>query len=294
MKNNITIDCLNSEEWENSCKDLSGFSFFSSLAWLKYTGEVFNLENIFLKINFNEKVIFISIQQKEGVGFSNFIGYGGFITDLFLTQGDISDVLKTVEEKFNISLRRVKCFPFLDIEILKKYSQSTSFVDLSIFDGTFNLEKLNKHTRYILKKKSSFQIKIEQVLPNNINDVYKIYQETTKRVGSAYVTPMELFQKLSCDKNTLFISASIEGVVRAASVFFYDETTMYYWWNMSDTLGKKHYLNYYLVEFALREAVVKKLLHFDMGSSHSESVRLFKKNWGANLKTFYLLEENAH
>lgn len=278
---------LSSKKWHAVARTLTGYTFFSSEEWLEMTAKIFKLKNYFFCIRKDTRAFYVSVQQDTSASYSNFIGYGGFITNDEMTFLEFKECCLLLNAELPFPIVRMKCSPRTSLALADMPIEYTSILDMSQDGGSFIL---SKKIRYALRKIEAANIVVRPLKKEEVLTAYDLYLKTAARVGSAYRTPIELFESLFICTTAYGIGVFNDDVLHAASIFMYDETTMYYWWNMSDEQGRKANYNYLLIEQAILFARKKKLRWLDMASSHSRSIRLFKKNWGALDKPFIFLD----
>jgi hypothetical protein len=273
--------------WLESVKDLPGYSFFSSPAWLEVTANHFSLTNKFLKVEReNKPPCYIAIQQKGNIAYSNFIGYGGFISSESIDEDLFGFFVKEIEIRYDISIARIKCH-YLSPVLVKSSTQDTF-----IFKVPESEDKTHFSKKIIYElRKNPVGLLIRPLAANDSEELYDLYLETVSRNGSSYVTPKDLFKSITEMSDALILGAFVDNKLHAASVFMHDAISLYYWWNMSDTYGLHYRLNYALIKYALNMAISLQVKFFDMASSHSPEQARFKKNWGAKPTPIILFEK---
>ncbi len=284
--NSKEIKELTIKDWYSRTVGLSGYTFFSSMEWVSLTAEIFNLTNHFLVISDSGALIYTIVQvDKNGLGYSTFIGYGGLITDNIISDTLTKRIYRLIEDYLRLKIIRIKDSPFIEKTSCDANTKNTSAIKIDT--GYVP----NKNIRYFLKKVNYNVVSIRKLESNEIDSMYDLYLDTSLRVKSAYTTPKELFKSMFTMKDVYILGGFDEKQkLHAASIFMYDNQTMYYWWNMSDDIAKKEYYNYALIYHAIELAVQQKLNWFDMATSHSETLKVFKKSWGAIDVPFLSLE----
>ena len=291
MKYNNYIKKISKQRWDKESFRYTGYNFFCSSEWMSITSKVFIIKNYFYEISFNNKIIFLPIQKSGKRIYSNFVGYGGFLTNDKITVDELNEIIKITENKTGAKFIRIKFSPSSIINTLDIHKELTSIIKIDPFEKDECGVILSKDIRYIIRNIDKKNIAIRTLLPSEITRAHHLHKATMKRVGAMYNTPVELFKRISKSKNAYFLGAFNKGILHAASIFLYDKNVMYYWWNMSDMFGRKKHLNHLLIKEALVLAKKRGLQQFDMASSHTESLRIFKRSWGAKEMPFFLIEK---
>jgi lipid II:glycine glycyltransferase (peptidoglycan interpeptide bridge formation enzyme) len=283
----MIIKEISQNVWNQKAKSVQGYTFFCSNEWLSLTKKIFILKNHFLIILNNKVITYVVVQvDNNNLGYSAFIGYGGLITNEYISNKLVEQIYDLIEKYLGISMVRVKCSPFI-----KKISY-TSEVDKTLAIKIKSDYLPGKKVRYSLRKVNSNLLFIRKLKLKEIDKLYDLYIDTSLRVKSVYQTPKKLFKLMLSMKNVCVLGVfNNEEKFHAVSIFMYDKQVMYYWWNMSDEIGRKEYHNYMLIYYAIKLAIKKNLLWFDMATSHSLTLELFKKAWGAKEVPFIFIQK---
>lgn len=111
-----------------------------------------------------------------------------------------------------------------------------------------------------------------------------------ERVGSNYLTPIDLFKRFAETDNVDFLGAYLKNKLVAGSIFLICNDAMYYWWNSSSEEGRLLSANYILIFNAIKNAMKTNINFLDMASSHSKNIEEPKLKWGAERTPLYILE----
>jgi hypothetical protein len=285
----MIINEINSNIWYEKAKSIQGYTFFNSKRWIESISKIFNLKNYYLSISYNENTIYTIVQvDKNKLGYSVFIGYGGLITSECISETLTKEVFISIENYLSISIVRVKGSPF--IQRFNYLSEKNNVLALKINSGYTP----NKKIRYIFNKINNKLFYIRKVKTEEIDELYDIYMITSKRVKSTYQTPKELFRLMIENEEIEVLGAfDTKEKIHAISIFMYSNKIMHYWWNMSDEISRKEYLNYMLIDHAIKIAIKKNISWLDMATSHSPELELFKKSWGSTKIPFIYLEKTS-
>lgn len=283
----MIIKEISQKTWNQKAKSVQGYTFFCSNKWLSLTEKIFILKNHFLVVLNNKATIYVVVQvDNNNLGYSVFIGYGGLITDEYISNKLVEQIYDLVEKCLSISIVRVKCSPFIR-KIL-----STSGVNNTLAIKIKSDYLPSKKVRYSLRKINGNLFYVRKLKLKEIDKLYNLYIDTSLRVKSAYQTPKKLFKLMLSMKNVYVLGVfNNDEKFHAVSIFMCDKQAMYYWWNMSDEIGRKGYHNYILIDYAIKLAIEKNLSWFDMATSHSLTLELFKKAWGAKEVPFIYREK---
>jgi len=283
----MIINEINSNIWHEKAKSIQGYTFFSSNKWIEITSKIFNLKNYYLNLSDNKNIIYTIVQVDENkLGYSMFIGYGGLITSECISETLTKEVFHTIEKYLNISIVRVKSSPF--IKKFNYLSEKNNVLALKINSDYIP----NKKIRYIFNKINNNLFYTRKVKTEEIDELYNIYITTSKRVKSSYQAPKELFKLMIETEGIEVLGAfDIKEKIHAISIFMYGNKIMHYWWNMSDEISRKEYLNYMLINHAIKIAIKKNISWLDMATSHSPELELFKKSWGSTKIPFIYFEK---
>lgn len=285
----MIINEIDSKTWQKKTKFIQGYTFFNSEKWIEITSKVFGLKNYYFNILDNKNTIYTIIQvDKNKLGYSIFIGYGGLITNECISEILIKEVFRAIEKYLDISIVRIKGSPF--IKKFNHLSEKNNVLALKINSDYTP----NKKIRYIFNKINNNLFYIRKVKTEEIDELYNIYINTSIRVKSAYQTPKELFKLMIKVEGVEVLGVfDIKEKIHAVSIFMYSNKIMHYWWNMSDEISRKEYLNYMLIGHAIKIAVKKNISWLDMATSHSPELELFKKSWGSTKIPFIYFEKTS-
>lgn len=288
----MQIQEIDVQIWQQAVDAYARDNFFQQTAWLNLVSNEFGLVNRYFETVINGSHVFLSIQIKDNVGYSNFIGYGGPVTSASLSQELLTDLIGGIENQYRIIIKRLKLFPS---EILtSSLSENWSIEHASILkiDSTWD-EKLQKQTKYSIKQAIKNGVEVKQIDKNHLGCFYEIYSETMARVKSSYKTPESLFHHLFGFSNVDFIGAFIDGRLEATCVFLNQGERSYYWWGASTLAGRKCNANYLILFSEIKKLQKTGFGILDMASSNNQGVSNFKTRWGAELKPFLFYQKNS-
>lgn len=289
----MKVEEITFDSWENIFNKSGSSNYFQSPEWLRLQSSTFNLKNLFYKIDVLDKSKYISFQEKEGNIYSSFIGYGGFLTrdGEIENLGLIHQTLNTISGKYNFKVGRVKLNPFLNyIGIQHPFIKSDTVI-LKMEDSLEKQEqKFNKKTRNLVRKSIKNGLIVKKISLDEVDLFYRFYKTTMERVGSNYLTSIDLFKKFTETDNVDFLGAYLKNKLVAGSIFLTCNDAMYYWWNSSSQEGRLFGANYILIFNAIKNAIKRNINFLDMASSHSKSIEEPKLKWGAERVPYYILE----
>jgi len=281
----ITID-----NWEKIFNKSGSSNYFQSPKWLKLQSSIFDLRNIFYEITMSGKSKYISFQEKGGSAYFNFIGYGGFLAKDGETENLnlIHEIANTIANKDHFEVSRIKLNPLLNYVGSQNLFIKSNTAILKIENDLEKQEQnINKKTRNLVRKAIKNQLIIKKVSVNDVDLFYKFYKTTMERVGSEYLTPIELFKKFAVADDVAFLGAYLKNKLVAASVFLKCKDVMYYWWNSSSDKGRLLDANYLLLFSAIKNAIKENIKFLDMASSHTATIEEPKLKWGAKKIPLY-------
>ncbi len=255
--------------------------FFDQPNFQNVLREVFSLKTSAFNFTLENTDGYINIQEDKTGIYSNFMGYGGPIMER--QTGNISSVLSALQQEYGKKFRRIKLYPFNSQLPHNGFKpEQTWILDLT----KFNLENLSKSVRYEVRKAKQNDVLIRPLEKEELESFYNIYKQTAARVGSSYLTPYLLFQKLHDIPACLFLGAFHKKELIATSVYLQSDQYVYFWWNSSTDKGRLLSANYSLTFEAINLFQNKGILHLDMASSHNEKILRSKENWGATPANF--------
>ncbi len=273
-------------EWKRILTEIGGFNFFQKEEWLNIVSKEFHLTNRYFRIKLKEGEAFICLQCNGKKAYSNFIGYGGPISNSNLDQFIIETFVNEIEAKFNIRIERIKLFPGKIISIKNtRWSTKTT----SILEIRNDWEsRISKNARNSVNNANKNLIYVRFITAAEFDQFYSLYEKTMERVKSSYKTSKPFFKKIFLLKNTYFIGAFKTKELIAVSVFLNNEKWSHYWWNASSQSGRKYNANYLIMFFAIKKLADNKFRFLDMASSNNNRILDFKRRWGAKDVEFSL------
>lgn len=289
----MKIEEITLDSWEKIFSKSGSSNYFQSPEWLRLQSSTFNLNNLFYKIKVLGKNKYISFQEKERNIYSSFIGYGGFLAkDGEIESLDlIQETLSTISNKYHFKVGRVKLNPLLNyIGIQPPFIKSNTAI-LKIENSLEKQEqKFNKKTRNLVRKPIKNGLTVKKISLDEVDLFYKFYKTTMERVGSNYLTPIDLFKRFAETDSVDFLGAYLKNKLVAGSIFLTCNDAMYYWWNSSSEEGRLLGANYILIFNAIKNAMKTNTNFLDMASSHSKNIEEPKLKWGAERTPLYILE----
>lgn len=288
----MKIQEIDVEAWQQAVDAHAKDNFFQQTAWLKLVSNEFGLVNRYLKAIINGSDVFLSLQIKDSIGYSNFIGYGGPVTSTPLTLELLADLIVAIENQYKIIIVRMKLFP--DDILSSSLLASWKIEDASILEVNPNWEeKLPKQTRYSIKQAVKNRVEVRKIEKIHLGRFYEIYSETMDRVKSSYKTPESLFRQLFEFPHVDFIGAFIDGKLEAICVFLNQGERSYYWWGSSTLAGRKYNANYLILFSEIKKLQKTGVRVLDMASSNNQGISNFKTQWGTELKPFLLYQNGG-
>jgi len=283
------IDNLNNvdEKIKSNIKN----NFFLDQDWLKLISKVFDLENVCLKIEYNSDLYYFFAHIQKDVILSPFIGYAGIINPSNLSDKELLEIFIEIEVFTGYKIERVKMFPNVesDSKFLKKNTHITAILEIAS-DQLEQEKKYKKVVRNSINYAKRSGVGVKTISSAQIEDFYSIYSDTMERVGSEYVAPMVLFEKMSEMKNVSFLGAYVGNELIAGSVFMHSGDFMFYWWNSSNEKGRDLCANYLLIDSAIKLARTKGIKYIDMASSNNDRIERGKLLWGSNRRSFFYFD----
>jgi len=258
--------------------------FFDSAEWQAVSSGSFGLLCKSFKIEVCGKDFAdISVDVDESGFYSHFTGYGGPDVD-YVNSDDIEEIISALERIINKPCKRLKFYPFVAVG---NYSQN-SFIQKTTSVLRLTNLSLKKEVLYEIRKAQSRAVSVRRLSSKeDIEDFYKIYNETAERVGSDYRTPISVFHTISQIEGSFILGAFKEGRLIAGSVFLCSAEWSYFWWNASNTEGRSLSANYLVMSEAIAILQRQGVCFLDMASSHSSAIRRFKTLWGAKEMTYF-------
>jgi hypothetical protein len=287
----MKIEEIDLKDWQQVVDTLMKDNFFQQPNWLNLVSSEFGLINHYLKITINDSMLFLSIQIKNDLGYSNFIGYGGPATSTSLTIGLLTHLIAGIEDQYKIIIVRMKLFP-VDVitSPLQKNWKTEHASVLKIYPEWE--QKIKKQTLYSIKYAIKNGVEVKQINKKDLVRFYEIYQENMDRVKSSYKTPESLFNQLFEFSNVNFIGAFINGNLEAVDVFLNQGERSSYWWGTSTLVGRKYNANYLILFLTIKELQKTGIKVLDMASSNNQGISNFKAQWNAELKPFLLYQSD--
>jgi len=277
------------EKIKSNIKD----NFFLDQDWLKLISKVFNLESVYLEIEYNRDLYYFVAHIQKDIILSPFIGYAGIINPANLSDKELLEIFLEIEVFTGYKIKRVKMFPNVepDNKFFKKNIHVTAILEIESdqFDQEKKYKKVVRNSVNYAKRSG---VEVKTIGGAQIEDFYSIYSNTMKRVGSEYMTPKVLFEKMSEMKNVSFLGAYVGNELIAGSVFMRSGDFMFYWWNSSNEKGRDLCANYLLIDSAIKLARTKGNKYIDMASSNNDRIERGKLLWGSNKIPFFYFDFN--
>lgn len=285
----MKIQEVNSETWQQEVGVLIKDNFFQQPNWLNLVSSEFGLVNHYFKITTNNFVLFLSIQIKNNLGYSNFIGYGGPVTSTSLTMELLTDLIIGIENQYKITIVRMKLFPSDVIASPLQKNWKTEHASVLKIYPEWE-QTIKKQTLYSIKYAIKNGVEVKQINKKDLVRFYEIYQENMDRVKSSYKTPESLFDQLFEFPNVNFVGAFVNGNLEAVDVFLNQGERSSYWWGTSTLVGRKYNANYLILFLTIKELQKNGIKVLDMASSNNQGIGNFKAQWNAELKPFLLYQ----
>ena len=89
--------------------------------------------------------------------------------------------------------------------------------------------------------------------------------------------------------NIYILGAFKNNEIISASVFMYDDTTLYYWMNLNSKIGRNLQASYLIIYEIIKYFSTTSIIFFDMGYSHNDNISRPKRYWGAKKIETYKL-----
>lgn len=279
--------------WIKDLDGSTGYNFFMYPEWLELVANIFDFKNTFFKISDNEDIYYMDVQSNGKTAYSNFIGYGGPILKSSggLSLGKTLELKGAIENHAGFVLSRIKLGPDRKYALDSNLFNTDQAIIVPIMNSGLDQEYLmSKKLRTSVKFAVRNGVQIKSLNKDNVEHFFKIYEETMSRVKSVYVTPIELFKGLLEMRNARILGAFLNDSLIAGSIFMFDGSTMYYWWNASNETGRKYCANHLIIREAIKLASYMKLESLDMATSHGSNIMSPKMKWGGEPKHVYIYE----
>jgi len=282
---------INELAWNKVLIDMENVNFFQQTPWLDLVSKIFGLINRYIQVDTTEgEKIFICLQcNKNNEVYSNFIGYGGFLTYINISSQSLIKILAEIENKLNLKIVRIKLFPGNGIELISKTGWSVQKTSILKMGPNWH-DKIKKETRNAISNAIKNDIEIKNLTPKDIDSFYDMYEKTMDRVDSSYKTPKLFFEKLIQFPNVYFVGAFHDKLLVATSIFLNQGDWSYYWWNASTEYGRKHNANYLIMFSTIKKLQEDNFKFIDMASSHNKGIVEFKNRWGSENEDFMIFE----
>ncbi len=285
------IDNLNNvdEKIKSNIKN----NFFLDQDWLELVSKVFDLENVYLEIKYNGSLYYFFAHIQSSIILSPFMGYAGIINPSNLSYNELLEIFSEIEVFTGSKIKRVKMFP--NVKSSNKFPEKNTHITVMLEVLNDQLDQEKKYKKVIRNsinyaKRSGIEVK--NISSSQIKDFYSIYSDTMKRVGSEYMTPCKLFEKMSEMTNVHFLGAYLDNKLLAGSIFMISGDFMFYWWNSSNEKGRDLCANYLLIDSAIKFARTKGVKYIDMASSNNDRIERGKLLWGSNKIPFFYFDFN--
>lgn len=292
MQSTTKITTIDIDEWKKVFDSCNTSNYFFSPKWLTFQADLFNLENLFFKVTSKDTELYIPFQMDNYNLFSNFIAYGGFMTNDYeiIDSELLFSTIRFVENKFSRKLKRLKTYPLVSIKSdTDQHYQSTAILKLHA-DFETQSKMINKKNRYEIKKSLGHKIQVGQLSASESNDFYSLYLFTMKRVNSEYRSPQRLINYCCSTSDCIVLGAYHANELVAGSIFAYCNNGIYHWFNVSSEMGRKTGANYAIIDSIIKRGIASSFSFINLGSSHSQSILVPKLRWGSQITKYISLE----
>jgi lipid II:glycine glycyltransferase (peptidoglycan interpeptide bridge formation enzyme) len=116
--------------------------------------------------------------------------------------------------------------------------------------------------------------------------------DTQKRVGAPYCTNFDFFSLICSSEKHMVLGAYIDDRLIGISVFLIDEAEVFYYLNGTDIEFRNFSQNYLMLWHAIKYSAANNIKFFNLGASHYNALKDFKKKWGTKEYKMLTLYEN--
>lgn len=111
-----------------------------------------------------------------------------------------------------------------------------------------------------------------------------------KKVNANYCISLPLIEDLLNDeRNAELFLAYYNGKIVSGSIILKSKNNIFYWINASDSVSLKFKQNHKVLSHIITK--YSDIDYINLGGSHSDTLRQFKKTWGAKDFKYYVFEK---
>lgn len=137
------------------------------------------------------------------------------------------------------------------------------------------------------------QITVHRYNKSNRRDLmlfYDLYIKTMEKVQAKYCISLPLIEDLLNDeRNAELYLAHYNDKIVSGSIILKSKNNIFYWINASDSISLKFKPNHKVLSHIINE--YSDMDYINLGFSHSDTLRQFKKTWGAKDFKYYVFEK---
>lgn len=226
------------------------------------------------------------------------IGYGGIFPapqSCFV----LEEIIVNLKIIHDIDIKKIIIPPLfpceLSVENLNKYlktEMTTQIIVMQEFrELGYRLFKGSVRTDIRCAEKN--QITVHCYNKNNRSELmffYDLYIKTMKKVNANYCISLPLIEDLLNDeRNAELYLAYYNGKIVSGSIILKSKNNIFYWINASDSVSLKFKPNHKVLSHIITK--YSDIDYINLGFSHSDTLRQFKKTWGAKDFKYYVFEK---
>lgn len=282
--------------WDKQILKEKSANVFHSSWWIELTADIFNKNPLILyivKYNNNSYLISLFFEQALALQYSiGFIGHGGPIlagnNSDALCQEMLQCLILELENIFGTSPQKIICNPLSDPEEYQLQNYDCNINKTQILDITKNSDfifeqQISGNVRTAIRKAKKDNVYVVEKYTNNeLSQAYNLLKNTQISVQSSYITPYKFFQSLTNSSFSSLFIAKQDNKIIAISVCLFFESKAFFFLNGWDRLYSSSCPNYLLIWEMIKNAKNRGCHTFNFGSSHSDTLRKSKSQWGTS------------
>lgn len=290
----MLLEKLSDDEWDKMVPVSPYSSFFHNSLWMNAVCKFVGGESAKILITDKKSSWLVPIYFGRPWS-STFrigsIGYGGPLPLENLTAScEIRETFEKIgmilQKEFQISCSGITTFPWalwssLSLQSNEVISETQIIPLLGDEEAVFT-KVLSGNVRTAIRRASEYRIALLD--EENGEEAYELLKKTQLRVGSCYVTQKSLFLYLLKQRASgieVWGGFDLEQKLVAMSVLLIGNREAFHLFHGWDPDVKITGLNQALIWKMVESSIQKKCSSFNMGESHSESLKIAKKKWGA-------------
>jgi hypothetical protein len=265
---------LNDAEWLIRLPEAPDRSFFHLPVWMNCVTESFGGEKVLLA--YKDKWLmncFMGNPWSKGFRIGS-IGYGGPLP-LKEDGGDFQEAVSAASEYLDKPFTGLTLYPSLKWE---KAASSTEIIPLKGSKDEVFQNTLSGNVRTAIRRCDA---ECRELKPGEAEKAHLLLNETQKLVGASYQTPLKFFLDLTQLEGVSVWGAFYNDEMLASSLLLtYGQKAFHLFHGWAKDKGRPG-MNQALIWAMIQKSLSERCISFNLGESHSTTLREAKKRWGS-------------